>query len=203
MQVTKDAGHLEKIRPRVTFVQTAQHLVIHRFDGTGHEEAPRVAQGREVPLVFQQVLDLDGYVVGEPGKFLVQGFDNGHGMPAAIEEIRIAEGNMLRSGRHLLANVREHNFTIHYPEHALVNRHDRAMAAQMLASAARFGITGKAMLAGRKDEVRVARKRRESLPVGRKEFLPGQRNQRLELRNACSAAAISGSIPPQTICQMR
>src|SRR5207249_11429378 len=75
-------------------------------------------------------------------------------------------------------------FTIHYPEHSLVNRHNRAMAAQMLASAARFGITGKAMLTGRKDDVREARKRRESLPVGRNESLPGQRNQRLRLRNA-------------------
>src|SRR2546429_6511124 len=75
-------------------------------------------------------------------------------MPAAIEKIRIAEGNVLRAGHHLLANVREHNFTIHYPEHSLVNRHNRAMAAQMLASAARFGITGKAMLTGRKDDVR-------------------------------------------------
>src|SRR5438046_2701229 len=91
---------------------------------------------------------------------------------------------VLRAGHHLLANVREHNFTIHYPEHSLVNRHNRAMAAQMLASAARFGITGKAMLTGRKDDVRVARKRRESLPVGRNESLPGQRNQRLRLRNA-------------------
>src|SRR5207249_7997507 len=53
-------------------------------------------------------------------------------------------------------------FTIHYPEHSLVNRHNRAMAAQMLASAARFGITGKAMLTGRKDDVREARKRRRS-----------------------------------------
>src|SRR5207244_5118010 len=59
IQVTKDAGHLEKIRPRVTFVQAAQHLVIQRFDGAGHEEATRIAQGREVPLVFQQVLDLE------------------------------------------------------------------------------------------------------------------------------------------------
>src|SRR5207248_727188 len=103
------------------------------------------------------------------GKFLLQGFDNSQCVPSTVEKVRIAEGDVLRSGRHLLAEVGEHDFAIHYAEHTLVDGDDGAMTAQMFASPARFGVARDAVLAGRKNDVCIFRKGRKSLPIGRNE----------------------------------
>jgi hypothetical protein len=64
-----------------------------------------------------------------------------------IKEIRVAERDVLRTGGDLLANIREHNFAINDAKDAFVHRHNGAMAAKMLATAAGFGVTRDAMLA--------------------------------------------------------
>ena len=92
--------------------------------------------------LLQQVLDLDGGVVGERRKFLVQRFDDAHGVRGAVEEIGIAEGDVLGAGCDLLANVLQHNFRLHHAKIALIHRHHRAMPAQVLAAAAGFGVAG-------------------------------------------------------------
>src|SRR5205807_1135646 len=114
-------------------------------------------------------------------KFVVQRLHKSHSVPDAIEKIRITERNVLRSGLYLLTNILEHNFAFHNPEDAFVNRNDGAVPAKVFASPTRFRVAGDAMLASRENDVRVFCKRRESLPVGRNEFLPSNRDQRLGL----------------------
>ena len=61
-------------------------------------------------LILAQMLDLDGDVVGDVGKFRMKCFDKFHRMAYSVEKVRIAERNMLRAGGHLLANVCNHHF---------------------------------------------------------------------------------------------
>ena len=69
----------------------------------------------------------------------VQRFDDSAGMSRAVEEIGIAEGDVLGAGGHLLIDVREHDVGRDDAELAVVDRHDRAMPAAMLAAAGRIG----------------------------------------------------------------
>lgn len=132
-------------------------------------------------LVPKQVFDLDGDVVGESRKLPVQSLDKRHRVPDAIEEIWITKRDVLGARSDLLANVFQYDFAIYYAKDAVVDRDDGAMAAEMLASPARFRVTGNAMLAGRQNDVGIFRGQRKSLPVGRNESLTSQRNQWLGL----------------------
>src|SRR5258708_34184073 len=82
--------------------------------------------------VFEQMLDLDGRVVRQPGKLRVQGVHNGHGVAGAVEKIRVTEGDMLRSHGDLLADVGEHDVALHDPKSAVIDGDHRAMPAKML-----------------------------------------------------------------------
>ena len=80
-------------------------------------------------FVLEEVFDLDGDVVGESRKFLVQSFNKRDCVPSAIEKIGIAERDVLRPGRHLLPNVFQYDFTIHDAENTVIDGHDGAVAA--------------------------------------------------------------------------
>jgi hypothetical protein len=105
--------------------------------------------------------------------------DEFHGVTDAVEEIRIAEGDVLRAGGHLAANVFEHHLAADDSKHALVNRHDRAVAAKMLAAAARFRRANDAKAISGNNEVRVLLHRRHSGSIRHLELQPGQGNHGL------------------------
>ena len=90
--------------------------------------------------MFQQMLDFYGRVVGDLRKFGVQRFDDAHGVRGAVEEIGIAEGDVARAVRDLLADIVENDVALHDAELALIDGHDRTVAAQMFAAAAGFGV---------------------------------------------------------------
>jgi hypothetical protein len=77
-----------------------------------------------------------------------------------VEEVRIAEGDVARAGRDLLAHVGEHGLHRHHEEPAAVDWRDRAVAAQMFAPAARFHVRGELAPAVLLD-VRVLLQRRQ------------------------------------------
>src|SRR5258708_2604133 len=58
----------------------------------------------------------------------------------SVEEIRIAESDVLSPGCYLLANVFHHDLALNRPKLALVHRNHWAMPAHMLASTARLGV---------------------------------------------------------------
>ena len=139
----------------MALVEDLQDTVVDRFDRAGDEETAGVAQRRQVPGVLEQVLDLDDHVVGELREPPVQLLDDAHGVGGTIEEIRIAEGDVLCAGRHLTRDVLQHDVRLHDEEPAAVDRNDRAMAAEMLAAAAGLGVAGDARAATRQLDVRV------------------------------------------------
>jgi len=70
---------------------------------------------------------------------VVERLDDRQRVADAVEEVRIAEGDVLRPGAHLAADVLEHDRARDDPEAAPVHRRNRAVAAQVPASAARLG----------------------------------------------------------------
>ena len=63
-------------------------------------------------------------------------------MADPVEEVRIAEGDVLRARRDLRAHVRQHDVDRDDAEAAVVDRHDRTVTAAVLAAAARLGVAG-------------------------------------------------------------
>src|SRR5271154_3471343 len=101
------------------------------------------------------MFNLDGDVVGQLRKFAMQRLNNRQRMRGTIEKVRIAEGNVLRPSLNLLANIFQYHVAIDNPKCAVVNRHNRAVTAVMLAAAAGFRITNRARLPGGHDEPRI------------------------------------------------
>ena len=70
--------------------------------------------------MLEQVLDLDCDVVGERRPFAVECFKDRDGVARTVEEIGVAEGDVLRAGGDLAANVLEHDFGLHDAEETAV-----------------------------------------------------------------------------------
>ena len=75
------------------------------------------------------------------GKLGVQRLDQIDGVLGTVEKIGVAEGDVGGAGGDLRANIGEHRFALDDSELAVVNRHDGTMPAEMLAAAARLGIS--------------------------------------------------------------
>jgi hypothetical protein len=129
-----------RVWPLSSFASTASSTDFHR---AGDEQAARLAQARQQFAMLQQMLDLDGRVVGEIRELAMQRVHDAHGVRGPVEEIGIAEGDVLGARGHLLANVGEHDLGLHHPKAPLIHRHHRAMAAQMFAASAGFGVAGR------------------------------------------------------------
>src|ERR1700720_1477529 len=90
----------------------------------------------------QQMLHLDGHVVGQIGKLLMHSPDDTERMRRAVKEVRIPEGDMPRARRGLLANVPKNNLQRDDAKPAIVDGHHRTVPAQVLTTAACLHITG-------------------------------------------------------------
>ena len=110
---------------------------------------------RNVLFVFSQVLDFYGDVIGHIRKFAMEFLDEWNRVADTVEKVRIAERNVLRAGRHLPANVFQYNPARYDAKDAVVNRHDRAMPAKMLAAAAGFRRTNDSIAVVGNYQVRV------------------------------------------------
>jgi hypothetical protein len=85
----------------------------------------------------------------------VQGFDDARGVGNAIEEIRIAEGNVLRTGFDLLTNVGKHNFLRNDAELAVVNRNNWTVATEVFAAARSLGVARGAVFSRRQNHMGI------------------------------------------------
>src|ERR1700731_3710333 len=127
------------------------------------------------------MFDLDGHVVGDSRKLAMKRLNQLHGMPYPIKKIRITKRNMLRPSRHLLPNIRQHHVALHNPKHTVVNRHNRAMPAKMLASPASLSRSHNSVPATRQNKMRILSNRRESRPIRHLKLKALKRNNRLTL----------------------
>ena len=118
----KQRDDVVEVGPGMTLVEDVQNAIVDGFDRAGDEGAPGVSQHRQIVLMPQQVLDLDRHVVGEIRESLVQRLDDADGVGGAVEEIGVAEGNVLGAGRDLLRDVGQHDLRWHDEEPAAVHR---------------------------------------------------------------------------------
>ena len=155
MYFAEKSGHRGEIGERVAFGQPRENRIVHRLGGAGHKKASGIAKGSKVFGVAQQVLDLDGHVVGNFRKLLMKRRNDLERVPRTVEKIRIAKSDVLGARGHLLADVGEDNFLLHDSELAVINRNDRAVTAKVLAPAAGFRVAGHALFAAGQDQMRV------------------------------------------------
>src|SRR5215211_8916689 len=111
----------------------------------------------------------------------MQLLDDAHGVGGAIEEIGVAEGDVLGSGRHLICDVLQHDVRLHDEEPAAVDRDNWAVAAEMLAAAAGLGVPGDTRAVTGKLDVCVSLESGKQTTIGNQELLPGQRDRRFGL----------------------
>ena len=156
----------------MAFVEKLQNAVIERLHGADDECTPGIPQGRQKLGLLKQVLDLDRSVVGQLRKFAMQRLYEFDGVRRSVKEVRIAEGNMLRSRLDLLANVGQHHIALHHAKFSFVNRDYWAMPAQVLAAAAGLGISGELLLAVRQYEFRILGKIGQPLSARSKKRQP-------------------------------
>src|SRR5262245_45202739 len=139
----------------MAFIQHVQDMILHRLDSTGDEHTTGVTQRRQMLGVAQQVLNLDGHIVGQLWECCMQCLHQGDGMPDAIKKVRIAEGDVLGSSRHLLSDILQDHVTLHNAETSRIDWHNRAMAAEVLTATARLGVARDALLLWSHDETRI------------------------------------------------
>src|SRR5262249_20693229 len=89
-----DRQRLLDVGPRVVLLQDGQHPVRQRLDGRDHEHAAGGPQLGEEVAALKDVLDLGGEVEGQRGELGVQGADHLQGVARAVEEVRVAEGDV-------------------------------------------------------------------------------------------------------------
>ena len=125
----------------------------------------------------QQVLDLRREIEGQRGELGVQRARHREGVARAVEKIRIAEGHVRGAGRHLLADVGQHDLGRDDEEAPPVDGRDRAVAAAVLAAAAGLHVADEVRRA-LAVEVRVLLQRGQRGPRRHGEVEPGEAHAR-------------------------
>ena len=123
----------------------------------------------------QEVLDLDRGVVGHAGVRRGQPFDQPARVRGPVEEIGVAERDVLRPGVHLRPDVVEHYVQRNGLEAAAIHRHHRAVPAQVLAPVRGVGVADDAPGAVRHLQAGVTRQGQKSRFVGGNRAPPRRR----------------------------
>src|SRR5262249_31281402 len=126
----------------------------------------------EIARMLEEVLDLDSDIVGQRWPGFVQGRDQGDGVFDAVEEIRVAESNMLGTGTDLAPDVLDHNFRLDDPKAAAIDWHDGTVAALVFASTAGLSVSHGAARAVGHCKGSVFFKGREAVAIRDNELLP-------------------------------
>src|ERR1700731_4572215 len=88
------------------------------------------------------MLDLDGHVVGQAGMAVVHLLHDRQRVGEGIEEVRVAEGDVLCSGGDLGGDVVEHDLALHDAKTAVVDGDHRAVTAPVPAAATGLRVPG-------------------------------------------------------------
>jgi hypothetical protein len=169
-QLAETRRHGKKIGAGVPFGKAIENGVVDRFNGSGDKKASGIAQGGEMFGMMEQMLDFYRDIVAHVGKFAMQLADNGERVRAAVEKVGIAKGDVLGSRANLPADVFEHNLSWDDAKNTVVDGHNRAVTAEMLAAAAGLGVTRDEMAAAGQHHVRVFVQRRKASAVGHDEM---------------------------------
>ena len=180
------AGNLDdalEIGAGMSFVEERQNVIVDGFDGGRDKRTARIAQLRQTVRVLEQMLDLDRHVVRDARELLRKPRDDCRRVSDAVEEVRIAERDVPGAGSDLAADVSHDDIDGDDAEPAIVDGHDRTVAAPVFAAPAGLGIAGRtAFLASLQRG--VLRQRRQPCAIGYQEMharYAGPRGWRPEL----------------------
>ena len=84
-----------EVGARVSLLEELEDTIVDRLDGGRDERTAGVAQAWQRVGMFEQVLDLDRDVVRQARKLGGEPFDDRHGVPDAVEEVRVAKRDVL------------------------------------------------------------------------------------------------------------
>jgi hypothetical protein len=119
--------------------------------------------------MMQQVLDLDRHVIGDGRVRGMQRFDDPDRVGRPVEEIGIAESDVLCTRIDLGGHVGEHHVGLHDPELSVVDGDDRTVPAKVAAPSRRFGVPHHARAAVQMQR-RIARQRWKAGAIGDEEM---------------------------------
>ena len=105
------------------------------------------------------MLDLDHDVVGEPRPLAGERLDDAARVRGTVQEVGIAERDVLRASGDLGADIAEHSLRLHDPELPVVHRHNRTVPAPVLAAAGRLRVADDPPPARRELQRRIPRER--------------------------------------------
>ena len=140
-------GGLDRLRSRVPLVEPDEDVVVDGLERAHDEQTP--ALGHLVPdlVSFEHVLDLGGDVEGELGPALVQRAHDSQRMAPPVEEIRVPEGDVLRSEFNELIDVGEHDVRRNEPDSPSIDHGNRAVPALVRAPVAGLDVADLALAA--------------------------------------------------------
>ena len=138
----------------------------------------------------QEMLDLDRHVVGDIGMRRMERLDHAHRMCRTIEEIGIAERDVLGASPDLRVDVGEDDVSRHDAKLAAVDRHDGAVPAQVLAAPACFGGADGFRAAVADMQGRVVAERRQAVAIGHEEMQAWDRRGALARRAGLQACEL-------------
>src|SRR5213080_5448095 len=112
----------------------------------------------------------------------VERFHDLHRVTDPVEEVGIAEGDVLRASRDLAADIFPHHLALDDAKRAVVYRHDGTVTAQVLAAPAGLGVAHDAGAVVGQGQMCVLFQRRQVVAIGHQEILTSERDLRLNLR---------------------
>ena len=86
----------------------------------------------------------------------MQRLDKRHGVADAVEEVRVAEGDVAGAGFDLAFHICQDDVGLNNAEFTLVDGHNRTVTAQVFAAATRLGVADSSRLAVTNHELGVA-----------------------------------------------
>ena len=95
------------------------------------------------------MLNLDRYIVGDRGEFVVERLYYSDAVGGAVEKVGVAERDVLGAGFDLLSDIGQDDVALDDAECALIDGHYGAVAAEVFAASTGFGIAGDLGLAAR------------------------------------------------------
>ena len=153
------------VRARVPLAQPRQHGVVERLHRARDQDAARGAQFRKQARVGEEVLDLDRDVEGQVRELARNPSRDVERVARAVEKVRIAEGDVSGASLDLRADVGQDDVGGNDAKAAVVDGHNRTVAAEVLAAPAGLRVAGNAARAVAETDRRIARERRKALAV--------------------------------------
>ena len=147
-------------------VEDFQKPVIYGLKGGSDERDAEGCHFRQEVLVFNQVLDLDGGVERDTRVRHGSTAQQIHRQLWGVEEVGVAQRDVLSARRDLLVDIGEHGFAAIQPQSTRIDRRERAVRAAVRASASRLNVAGKMRSAAGVPITGIPVKRGENGAVG-------------------------------------